>query len=125
LLCKNQWLTSISIIELNVAVICGCMPVLFVLMKTVAKKEYYPALLRYFRTRRTKASTEGEDQLPGPVTKQVLPAIPKPTMTGLRSFIWKAHRSQAQATIELETYDELTSVNDDYHAQLKAGRSWA
>lgn len=47
-------------------------------------------------------------------------AVPKGTLTGLRSFIRKAHKSAGQATQGPETYTELDNMNDEYHAQLAA-----
>ncbi|KAF2188049.1 hypothetical protein K469DRAFT_567989, partial [Zopfia rhizophila CBS 207.26] len=64
--------------------------------------------------------SEGGNPSGGSDEQKLSPTIPKPTMTGLLSFIRKTHRSQAPQSTDLTSYDELNLVNDDYHAQLKA-----
>lgn len=113
---------SLGVAELNAGIICSCMPVVFVLFKGFSNKFLRIPSLRYFRSR-GRRTAEGQDQLPVSVPKEKLPQIPKATMTGLRSFIRKAYRSQAPATTQISAYSELNSIgsiNDDYHAQLKA-----
>ncbi|KAF2242994.1 hypothetical protein BU26DRAFT_609705 [Trematosphaeria pertusa] len=118
---------SLGIIELNVGLICSCLPVLFVFLKRVAKSNSYISLVRYFRTRRSDGISQGQnnDSDHREKSDEIHLTIPKPTMTGLRSFIRKAHRSQPQQSYQLESYNELDSVNDDYHAQLKEAKAMA
>ena len=119
---KHTPANFLSVAELNAGIICSCMPVVFVLFKGFSNKFLRIPSLRYFRSR-GRRTAEGQDQLPVSVPKEKLPQIPKATMTGLRSFIRKAYRSQAPATTQISAYSELNSIgsiNDDYHAQLKA-----
>jgi len=99
------------------------MPVVFVLLKGVKKSSTYGTLLRYFRTR-TRSSRNVEDEShpveDAPQKKNVkLPTIPKPTMTGLMSFIRHGDRSQRGQATEMSSYSELGSVNVDYNRELK------
>ncbi|KAF2197035.1 hypothetical protein GQ43DRAFT_497190 [Delitschia confertaspora ATCC 74209] len=117
--------TGFIILELNVGIICSCMPVVFILFKRVKLRSSYIAFLSYFRTRNRSGRTAGSDNDPRvvPVGEDRLPAVPKPTLTGLRSFIKRVQRSQPGRTTrptEMSTYSEINSMNDDYHAQLKA-----
>jgi len=115
---------AVGIVELSIGIICSCMPVIFVLLKGMLKKEYFSYLIRYFRTftrRHSGGSTEKQEK-----PQQVeLPVIPKATVTGLRSFIRKFHLSSHAQTGTVSSYDDLTSMNstnDDYHTHLKAGK---
>lgn len=119
---------TLTVIELSAGVICACMPVLPVLIKHVSNKETYRrsiSMLRYFRGS-SKNSSEGEKGSfkSGSEKNEDKPkvhlTIPKPTMTGLRTFIRGGNRSQINKSVGGESFAQLDSFDDeDYHAQLK------
>ncbi|KAF2726751.1 hypothetical protein EJ04DRAFT_480099 [Polyplosphaeria fusca] len=116
---------SLGVIEVCVGIICSCLPVIFVFIKRVAATNSYNSLLRYFWTFRSKNDDkEQHEGSEGTKTSYKLKMkIPKPTITGLRSFIWRGSKTQGSRTEELQSYDELDSKNDDYHAHLKTVKS--
>lgn len=108
------------------------MPVLPVLFKHIGKTESYRKslyMLRYFRLGSTpsKQSQEGEKSTGSEESERphhrIRLAIPRPTMTGLRTFIRGGAEDRSQ--LEPEAFGQLDSVVDDeleYHVQLKATR---
>ncbi|KAF2202016.1 hypothetical protein GQ43DRAFT_480227 [Delitschia confertaspora ATCC 74209] len=132
---------ALGIVELNVALMCSCMPVIFVFFKSIAQQALYQRLMGCFRSRKSSRRDEKPDTLPSFVaynpnyfahpddrvivsSNEKLPQIPKATMTGLRSFIMKVQRSnnvESTATRERETWDEtgVWDGRDEYHQQLK------
>ena len=107
------------ILELTTGVICGCLPVLVVLFKHLAATDSYARMQHYFIKRNNSSSSEAQDPISdeqkGPGRIQV--HITRPAMTALRSFLQKPNRSQAQHG-PVESYPDLDSINDDYHAHL-------
>jgi hypothetical protein len=120
----------IRIVELNVAILCSCMPILFVVFKSAFTGDSLFTRLLYYTGRRSRSSTREEGkpsssqskgQMNDP-SRHRLPGVPRPVMTGMRSFIWKGSRSKrTQEDSEVSSYHELTSVNDEYHRQLRDG----
>lgn len=117
-------LIVIRVVELNAGIICSCMPVLPILLKRVAKSESYrksSSVLRYLRIRRT-ATESSEEKMSGSgesnAFQKIQIAVPKPTMTGLRTFIRGGNRSQLQPNVRNESFAQLDSV-DDYHHALR------
>jgi len=126
---QTYTLTYASVVELNAGIICCCMPVLPVLLKHVAKSDTYRksvSALRNFRGSRGSTSDLGKDKdrnsNPRDPKYEVKVAVPKPTMTGLRTFIWGGNKSQMLPTIRNNSFAPLESWDDDYHKQLKACR---
>ncbi|KAF1993950.1 hypothetical protein P154DRAFT_476766 [Amniculicola lignicola CBS 123094] len=112
-----------GIIELCAGIICACLPVLLLLIKRLAKTNTYNSIVRYFRTRGTGVSQETQkDDMPReePVFNRLGLKVPKPVLTGLKSFV-KRHGKSRNDTMPLteRSYGQLDSVNDDYHVQLK------
>ncbi|KAF2675841.1 hypothetical protein K458DRAFT_437682 [Lentithecium fluviatile CBS 122367] len=118
------FLTGLRIVELNVGLIYSCLPVLFVFFKRIAKSDSYASLVRYFRKRRSDGRYECQNNHAGQRkdSDEIQLSNPKPTMIGLRSFIRKANKSQPQQSFQIDSYNELDNVNDDYHAQLKGAK---
>lgn len=123
-----------SAVELNIGIVCACMPVAFVLFKTFAQKteSSYKYLLGYILPRPTSShnqqisphdstNTEG-------LRNEALPRVPKGTLSGLVSFMRTSSRSQHGTSNDAEldgatsAYFELTSIDYDYHSHLKGGK---
>lgn len=113
---------TLGVVELNTGIICSCMPVIFVLFKPIIKTDAYRHISRYFYVRAPAVhpDVDGADGVaPNP---QRLPDIPKATISGIRTFVRRIYRSTAIITLETDTdhtFDDGTSANDGYHAQLK------
>ncbi|KAI2467416.1 hypothetical protein F4781DRAFT_402319 [Annulohypoxylon bovei var. microspora] len=116
--------------ELNVGVICSCMPVGFIMYKRVSTSSW--TYIRHFlRTRRsgsgdsTVVGSGGDHKLPGSSDglQDKLPDVPRATLTGLRTLLRGDRTVKPQGMTEMSTYTELRSVDEEYHAQLK--RAWA
>jgi len=90
------------------------------------ENETVVSMMRYLRTshRTGEESKESNsrDQPKGSGGNRIRIFIPKPTMTGLRSFIRGAPRSQQGTELGNLSYGDLDSVTDDYHAQLREGQ---
>jgi len=99
------------------------MPVIYPLMKSIAKSKMYLRVERrvFGQPSRTQDRNEGVDHVSD--KPQALPEIPKGTLSGVKTFIRKMSSSKVQTTSttnSARTYDDfITSANDDYHAQLK------
>lgn len=120
--------------ELNVGIICSCLPVTFVIFKGFNMRVPVISFVRYFRTRsRGKQSSpsnpaearDSSSHLAKEVDTSSLPRIPRATLTGLRTFIGRAnsHRTLARQSkkitvkTELSTFDELASTDGTSQVQ--------
>lgn len=118
---------------MNVGIICSCLPVVFATVKGFTTGDIWATLARYVKTRGHRRGASGldgvkEPKLPSNGTSDdgnELPKIPRGTMTGVRTFVRKAHRSASSdsisVTTESRTFSELESANDCYHSQLQRG----
>lgn len=125
-----NWDSALNIIlgglELQVGVICNCMPISFIIFKR-ASSTSWTTIRRYWnlRYRRKDGSTTaiGSDEPKLPQSqdgvRMQLPKVPRATLTGLRTLLGGTRGKDATQSAELRTYSELNSINDDYHAQLK------
>lgn len=114
--------------ELNVGIICSCMPIVFVLFRGSAMISPWSSFVRYLRTRGRHSAATNSNQAKDPFSglsdeDQTLPRFQRRRLTGLHTFIHKTHRSPPPQGItvmtELSTYRTLASVDDTYHEQLK------
>jgi len=111
------------VIELCVGIICSSLPILLVLFKQLAKNNPYIRVVRFLRTLSRTTKIEGGPEKKS-VSYRLKHKIPKPIITGLRSFLDRHGKSESDAgPRDSERYDTLDSVNDDYHTQLKQGRT--
>jgi hypothetical protein len=102
------------------------MPIIFVVFKKAVVGNPFVARLLYYRSRRSGPATKEEvppssdpsERVNRVIPPDALPEIPRPVMTGMRSFIWKGARTKP-VNSEIVSYHELHSINDDYHQQLK------
>ncbi|KAI1376583.1 hypothetical protein F4677DRAFT_418981 [Hypoxylon crocopeplum] len=119
-----------SILEINVGLICLSMPVIFVLF--VGRfTNLSNTLSSWVGERRARRHGSGESSAhltPDHSVSPQLPSVlsPTPTLTGMRKFIRNLYRSGAQSSghdTTLPTFDDLTTADFSYHAQLKTIRS--
>lgn len=108
-----------SIVELTAGVLCSCMPVVLAGLKHITKQDSSQRVLRYLKIRRSNGSTEENKPQTKPKYNILNCPIPKPTLTGLRSFIQKSQKSQPHLLTDVVSYDELGTVNDDYHMHIR------
>ncbi|KAI1455295.1 hypothetical protein F4805DRAFT_436287 [Annulohypoxylon moriforme] len=118
-------------LELNVGVLCSCMPVGFIMYKRISTRSW-TYIRQVILTRRfgsvesTVVGTGGDQKLPGSSDglHDKLPKPPRATITGLRTFFRGSDRTaKPQGVTEMSNYTELRSVDEEYHAQLK--KAWA
>jgi len=111
----DSWLYTV--IELGIGVICSCMPVTTVVLKSVATSlnSVWSSLTGHSHNQHSGATDE-------PDRSGQLPAIPRGNLSGVRTFIRRLNRTKGEATtINLATFESINSVDQpvDYHAQLK------
>lgn len=106
-----------SICEVNIAIICSCMPAFTAPLKIITTR----MLSSWNLVRKQSASIlspkEGAD---GP---QGLPGVPRANISGLRTFIRRFNRSSSQQTtlmVDESNFSKLESVDEEYHRQLRA-----
>lgn len=87
---------------------------------------FWSSFVSYFRThdKRSAAFKEPKQSFSNSSCEgQMLPQVPRGTLTGIRTFIRKAGRSQQPTSItvktEVSTYFDRASAADTYHEQLK------
>ncbi|KAI2780489.1 hypothetical protein F4815DRAFT_470442 [Daldinia loculata] len=124
-----SWYSAINIIlggvELMAGIICSCLPVAFVTFKRVTITSWI-SLTRYVKTLRSRRggvttdSSEPKLVNDSVVSTNKLPKIPRATITGLRTFIWGSPRGQPRELSELSTYNEINSIDEEYHLQLRS-----
>ncbi|KUI59688.1 hypothetical protein VP1G_06908 [Cytospora mali] len=123
------FLTGLFVAELNVGLICSCMPVVFVLFRGFAAKtgSMWASVRRWMgtRTRQTRSSSNGSFPLDGKyVPPEELPQVPKRALTGLLSFIRGSisHSQSGKSKVQTqqESHVELRPVDYNYHAYLNA-----
>lgn len=86
------------------------------------KTKTYNHVTRYFSSRPSRADPRGEGGRGIAIHPQQLPEIPKATLSGMRTYIRRIYRSSARSTMRTDTgyaFEDLPSLNDDYHAQLR------
>ncbi|KAI0852723.1 hypothetical protein F5Y00DRAFT_257982 [Daldinia vernicosa] len=119
-----------SIVEINVGLICLSLPVIFVLF--VGRFTNLSKSVRsWIRERRSphQSSNESSSNLtPNETVAPQIPSVPSDTsFSGMRKFIHNIYRSGARSSARGETtvstFDDLTSVDLNYHLQLKTMKS--
>jgi hypothetical protein len=104
------------------------MPVIFILCKHVAKNERYVGFMNSFWSRLSRssggekdcASQEFKERNKWEWSGRIRLAIPKPTISGLGSWIRRTEKNASQFNTQADSYLGLESGTDDYHRQLRA-----
>ncbi|KAI5925601.1 hypothetical protein F4810DRAFT_659243 [Camillea tinctor] len=117
---------SLGILETNLGIICCCLPVCFVLFKQLAERyqSTWVSVWGYINSHRKSGvpgDTENTFARTGTGLPNILPNLPKPTISRLRSIMRKTPRTQTSNTqmtdVNDPTYLELQSVDYEYQAQ--------
>lgn len=109
-------------LELGIAFICGCMPVITIFLRGLVERLMvsWASMKKHSVTMFSKAEKEGRS---GDSDRQ-LPDIPGGTLFGIRTFIRRLHRSNAEETAlpmtEMSAFSKLGSIDEGYHEQLRA-----
>jgi hypothetical protein len=111
-------------IEINVGIVCSCLPVVFVLFKQATTSSW--TSLRSWGTRffrRTGSRTLGKTESnrtkePDSLNMDSL-RIPRGTLTGLRTFFGGTKTKSRIPDTELSIFADMASVEEEYHSQLK------
>ncbi|KAK6956859.1 hypothetical protein Daesc_002140 [Daldinia eschscholtzii] len=97
--------------------------IVFVIFKRIAIFSW-ASLTHYVKTLLSKESdttiigTELKDPKSPLVSLKRLPGIPQAAITGLRTLVRGNPRGHHMDLSELSTYNEINSVNEEYHVQL-------
>lgn len=106
------------IIEVNIAIICSCMPIITAPLKVIVLKlasswsylkKQHQALHSHAESRRDQAKSLSAD-------------IPGAKISGLRTFVQKFQRSMSRNTsvvMDMSSSSTLGSLDGDYHRQLR------
>ncbi|KAK8053217.1 hypothetical protein PG996_012518 [Apiospora saccharicola] len=123
------WNEGDSAAELNIGIICACMPVVFTLFRGLARR-----LLDWITKLRASGKPQHKEGSEMPPFAEVeagngrLPPIPQGTLSGLKRFVRRTHRSRATDTSNtaLTTTAQgdfsLVSADYNYHAYLDRPR---
>lgn len=125
--------------EINIGIVCSCMPIIFVLFKSMLEKSVSWAS-KIWSSRSTSRrlgpksmdlSTTGASSSQMNPYKEVgnkqetLPQVPQGTLTGLRSFMRNAGRSRPMKTQTTVTVNDVVltpmSGEYDYYGQQRGG----
>ncbi|KAI1084718.1 hypothetical protein F5B20DRAFT_218899 [Whalleya microplaca] len=108
-------------IELNVGIMCSCMPIGFVVLNGLNKR-ISDSFAKFISTHSKNNNPSNPSMQKGTSERDHFPKIPSGAITGLRSFIRKAHSSQTDRTFDMSTYNELNSIDETYHGHLERGQ---
>ncbi|KAI0599682.1 hypothetical protein F4775DRAFT_549401 [Biscogniauxia sp. FL1348] len=114
---------ALGIVELNLGIICCCLPICFVLFKQLAERSRSTCVFirGYINSYRKNNTPQTTSPRAGTGLPSNLPNFPKPTITRLRSMLRKTHRTQTSNTQTTDTiattYLELQSIDLEYQAQ--------
>lgn len=101
------------------------LPVIYKRIKGGTVWIYLSKLIPTIWRRNAESNLESSPEIPSSstITKRDWVKIPTANLTGLRSFIWKSHRTLPGQVTELSTYAEISSANDEYHTHIRVGDS--
>ncbi|TGJ75780.1 hypothetical protein E0Z10_g10959 [Xylaria hypoxylon] len=117
---------ALTVAELNVGILCACIPIFFVLFKGVVQRTESSFLyLRGHLSPHGSGKDQNVDAAQNPQLKITAIIVPSGTLSGLKSIFRKAGRTQNHGTEKALTdasgsqFLELQSIDYDYHAQLR------
>ncbi|ETS78138.1 hypothetical protein PFICI_10200 [Pestalotiopsis fici W106-1] len=122
---SNDQARNRSAAEINIGICCCCMPVCYVVVHRLATdfRSSWASLVRLASSgRRGQSTKEVSGQFGRSVSndspyQQPLPTVPRGTITGLRSFVQNVYRSRPEPMSELQSYNDLISVDENYHGR--------
>jgi hypothetical protein len=127
---KRKLLKYPSIVEINVGLICLCLPVVSVpLLNRITKLgRSLSSWLSSRRSRRSRRSNEDSGSSSHDDSVPALPLVPGGTMTGVRSLFRSFNRSRNEDNSPRETtgigsFSDMNSADFSYHAQIKGAQS--
>lgn len=106
-----------SICEINIAIICSCMPAFAAPIKGITSRVLASWNTMKKRSETTLPAKESGGELHN------LPELPRANISGLRTFISRFNRSESKKTtvmVDVSNFSRLESVEEDYHRQLRA-----
>ncbi|RAK79669.1 uncharacterized protein BO72DRAFT_424468 [Aspergillus fijiensis CBS 313.89] len=122
----NRWLSvkfeALCVVELNIGILCACVPVFFVVLRTWLQRTesgfvYLKQRLTLSRASKSTVALSDQAHKPG-----VSLDIPTGTLSGLRSMFRRPKSidpEEGKMGIQVSHYYELQSVDVDYHAHLR------
>ncbi|RAL07030.1 uncharacterized protein BO97DRAFT_438736 [Aspergillus homomorphus CBS 101889] len=122
----NRWLSvkfeALCVVELNIGILCACVPVLFVVLRTWMQRTEsgFVYLKKRLTTSRASKSTVALSE--PPQKPSVSLDIPTGTLSGLKSIFRNTKPTdpeEVKSGIQVSRYYELQSIDVDYHAQIR------
>ncbi|RAH66287.1 uncharacterized protein BO66DRAFT_431454 [Aspergillus aculeatinus CBS 121060] len=122
----NRWLSvkfeALCVVELNIGILCACVPVFFVVLRTWLQRTesgfvYLKQRLTLSRASKSTVALSDPAHKPG-----ISLDIPTGTLSGLRSMFRRPKPidpEEGKMGIQVSHYYELQSVDVDYHAHLR------
>ncbi|ETS80191.1 hypothetical protein PFICI_07720 [Pestalotiopsis fici W106-1] len=123
---------STGIAEVNIGVLCSCVPSLPILFKRLIHSDTWNSIKYMISNRRKGSKSSDSARSQDPQSSPAVPArrwlkvsVARGAMTGLRTLIRGDDRPETITMDSSQTYDDLTSVNDDYHQYIGNGHKSA
>ncbi|KAF2730926.1 hypothetical protein EJ04DRAFT_28353 [Polyplosphaeria fusca] len=122
---KRTLIMWTSIVELNVGLICLCLPVVSVpILNRITKLGHsLSSWLSERRSRRSRRSNEDSGSSNHDESTPALPSVPGGALTGLRSLFRNFDRSRnddsTQEVTGVGSFSDVESADVSYHAQIK------
>lgn len=117
-----MYVDTLSAFELNIGLICSCMPVVSVPLKVFVESvvHSWSSMRKYSRTMFSQSEDAGKAK---EALGAELPQVPSGTISGVRTFIRRLYRTDREDTVQLtnvSAFSKLGSVDEGYHEQLRA-----
>jgi hypothetical protein len=118
---QNILLTQLhSVIELNVGIICSCIPVICVPLKQLAKHPRILAIVNLFGSLSTRRPSYVDDD--NQKRTNNLPQVPKGSLQSLKTIFRNFNRTQRNDATQTSTSSQGQSIEEMYHEFLRADR---
>ncbi|GKZ16514.1 hypothetical protein AbraIFM66951_000253 [Aspergillus brasiliensis] len=124
----DRWLSvkfeALCVVELNIGVLCACVPVFFVVLRTWKQKTETGFV--YLKQRLLTPPGSNQEMVVVLGERQQNPRvfldIPTGSLSGLKSFFFhkvKPDQEDVKSGIRVSHYFELQSIDIDYHAHIR------